>query len=482
MAIRTSTLLLCLFLIAAFSVFSGCGNEEYEDPQTGMTIRKLGSDLDNRWAFKGVVVESVKPGSPAAAAGISKGELISYIVDERSVSSVDKYRKALREALDEDDKAILRILKVISARTSEELGLQVKPDPEEKGVIVSATTPERKAEEAGMKRGTIIYRINTKEVKSVDDYDAVLAGALPGSGKLTFDIARRIVAPKLSKVGIKVEERDGTVVVAEMEEKKNEANPAGMEGIMVGDVITHVVDEMKITDLDSYKKAIKKAADADKVIFKRGELGGIKLAAIDALGQIGDERAIEPLLKALESEDKWVRRAAARALEKMENEQVIQPLMNHLLQEDEEDAEVRRSAAKALARMQPEEAIEHLAKALKDTSLGVRLDAGYALGRIGEPAVEALMAALDDADSRVRDSAVAALGNIRGELVRNRIIDVLREEKEERTVKLTAIQALYNLYREGDLKAIDELKEVEKTGEPGLQAFVKELLADVKES
>ena len=48
-------------------------------------------------------------------------------------------------------------------------------------------------------------------------------------------------------------------------------------------------------------------------------------------------------------------------------------------------------------------------------------------------------------------------------------------------MKLTAIQALYNLYREGDLKAIDELKEVEKAGEPGLQAFVKELLADVEE-
>ncbi len=472
MIARTSTFLLCLLLIAALSSLFGCGHE-YEDPKTGLTVRELGSDLDNRWAFKGVVVKSVKSGS-AADGRIDAGELISYIVDERSVDSAKKYREALSAALKEDEKAILKISKVLSAETSEDLGIQVKPDPEERGVIVSAVSPASKAQQAGIKRGTIIYEINSERVKSVDDYNTVLAGAL-ASGKLSFDIAREIIAPRLSKVGIKVKEQGGAVIVEELEEKKNESNPAAMEGVMVGDVITHVVDEMKITDLDSYKKAIDKAADADKVVLKRGELGGIKLAAIDALGQIGGAKAIDPLLKALESEDKWVRRAAARGLEKMESELVIQPLMNHLLQEDEEDDEVRRSAAKALARMQPEEAIEHLAKALKDPSLGVRLDAGYALGEIGEPAVGVLIEALDDEDSRVRDSAVAALGNIGGESVRNKIINVLRDENEEPTVKLTAIQALHNI---SDSESIAELRRVEKTGDTGLQAFVKELLTE----
>ena len=466
-------LFLYLFLVAAFSLLSGCSHE-YEDPKTGLTVRELGSDLNNRWAFKGVVVESVKSGSPAYGL-IDEGELISYVVDERSVTSVEEYRKALGEALGEDDKAILRITKVISAKTSNELGIQVKPDPEERGVIVSVVDPGSKAQEAGIRRGAMIYRINGKRVTNVDDYSTALDEALMGSEKLTLDILRGILVSRLGKVGIKVEEQGGKVVVTEMEDKKNQLNPAGMEGVMVGDVITHVIDEIKITDLGSYRKAIRKASDADRVVFKRGELGGIKLAVIDALGQIGDVRAIAPLLKALESEDKWVRRAAAKALEKMENDQVIQPLMSHLLEEDEPDAEVRRSAAKALARMQPEEAIEHLAKALKDPSLGVRLDAGYALGRIGEPAVEVLITALGDRDSRVRDSAVAALGNIGGELVRNEIIGVLRSENEEQTVKLTAIQALHTI---GDPESIAELRRVEKTGDPGLQAFVKELLAE----
>jgi HEAT repeat protein len=122
--------------------------------------------------------------------------------------------------------------------------------------------------------------------------------------------------------------------------------------------------------------------------------------------------------------------------------------------------------------MQPEEAIGHLAKALRDSSLAVQLDAGYALGKIGEPAIGVLTEALNDQDSRVRDSAVAALGNIGGNQVRERLAGVLRNKDEESTVKLTAIQALHKI---GD---VDELKRVAETGDPGLRAFVKELLAD----
>jgi len=471
---KTSILLLCVVFAFAFGFLSGCGHK-YEDETTGITIRELGSDLDNRWAFKGVVVESVEPGSPADGR-ISAGELISYIVDERKVTDKKRYEDAFSEALEEDEKAILRILKDVSATSPEQLGVRTRPDPEERGVIVDWVEPSGRAEEAGIKPNTIIYEIDDKSIRSEDEYNDVLAKALADSNKVTFSVAREIVASKLSKVGIEeVQDHDSGVTVKKMEEFKTEGTPASMEGIMEGDIITHVIDEMKITDIDSYKEAIKKAVDADRVIFKRGELGGIKLVVIDALGQIGDIRAVEPLLKALESEDRWIRRSAARALEEMNDERVIQPLMWHLLEENEEDAEVRRSSARALARMRRLEAIESLAQALKDSSLGVRLEAGYALGRIGEPAIDVLRKARNDADSRVRDSAVAALGNIGGSSARSEVVSVLRDENEESTVKLTAIQALNKI---GDSESIAELERVAETGEPGLRDFVKELLAE----
>jgi len=442
---KTSILLLCVVFAFAFGFLSGCGHK-YEDETTGITIRELGSDLDNRWAFKGVVVESVEPGSPADGR-ISAGELISYIVDERKVTDKKRYEDAFSEALEEDEKAILRILKDVSATSPEQLGVRTRPDPEERGVIVDWVEPSGRAEEAGIKPNTIIYEIDDKSIRSEDEYNDVLAKALADSNKVTFSVAREIVASKLSKVGIEeVQDHDSGVTVKKMEEFKTEGTPASMEGIMEGDIITHVIDEMKITDIDSYKEAIKKAVDADRVIFKRGELGGIKLVVIDALGQIGDIRAVEPLLKALESEDRWIRRSAARALEEMNDERVIQPLMWHLLEENEEDAEVRRSSARALAR-----------------------------GRIGEPAIDVLRKARNDADSRVRDSAVAALGNIGGSSARSEVVSVLRDENEESTVKLTAIQALNKI---GDSESIAELERVAETGEPGLRDFVKELLAE----
>jgi membrane-associated protease RseP (regulator of RpoE activity) len=465
---------LCLAFFVASILFSGCGHK-YEDQITGITIRELGSDLDNRWAVKGVVVEAVESGSTAEGF-IKPGELISYIVDERLVTDEKSYRKALSEALEEDGKATLRILKSVSAVSPVELGIQVKPDPEERGVIVDQVAPGSKAEEVGIKPDTIIYQIDGKSISSMEEYDSILNEALSGSGSATFDIARRIVASKLSKVGIEeVEKQDGSVVVRKMKEFKSEGTPASMEGLMEGDAITHVIDEMKITDIGSYKKAIKKANDADRVIFERGELGGIKLVAIDALGQIGDARAVEPLLKALDSEDRWIRRSAATALERIDDQRIIQPMMYRLLEENEMDAEVRRSAARALARMRPLESIEYLAQALNDSSLGVRLEAGYALGRIGDPAIDVLVKARNNQDSRVRDSAVAALGNIGGESAKRELISVLRDENEESTVKLTAIQALYKI---GDSESIAELRRLTDTGDPGLRAFVKELLSE----
>jgi HEAT repeat protein/S1-C subfamily serine protease len=480
MADRTSMMFVCVVSVVAFGFLCGCGHK-YEDQKTGITIRDLGSDLDNHWAFKGVVVESVEPNSPAGKALIKPGELISYIVDERQVTDRRAYRKALSEALEEDDKAVLRMLKVVPVTSTEQLGIQTKPDPEESGVIVDSVEPGSEADEVDIKRGTIIYEIDGKRTENVDKYNRVLNEALAQSeGRdaatlVTFSLARQIVAPKLSKVGIEeVQDHDAGVRVTKMEIKP-EGTPASMEGIREGDVITHVIDEMKITDIDSYKKAIRKAVDADRIVFKREDLGGIKLVVIDALGQIGDTRAVEPLLKAMESEDRWIRRAAAAALEKMNDERVIKPLMWHLLEDNEEDTEVRRSAAKALARMRPLEAIESLAQALKDSSLGVRLEAGYALGRIGEPAIDVLIEARHDADSRVRDSAVAALGNIGGRRARSQLTSILEDENEESTVKLTAIQALSKI---GDSESIAELRRLAQTEGPGLKAFVKELLAE----
>lgn len=163
----------------------------------------------------------------------------------------------------------------------------------------------------------------------------------------------------------------------------------------------------------------------------------------------------------------------------MNDVRIIQPLMEHILEANEPDPEVRKSAIEAMAILTPIEAIEPLAQALRDSSLGVRLLAGTALGRIGEPSINVLLQARRDTDSKVRDIAVATLGKIVGkdgltpQIVKNELKSVLADEKEESTVKLTAVQALYKI---GDLESIAELRKTSASKDPALSAFINELL------
>ena len=52
----------------------------------------------------------------------------------------------------------------------------------------------------------------------------------------------------------------------------------------------------------------------------------MRMAAVEALGGIGDARAIEPLIAALKDENYYVRESAARLLEKIGDARAVKPL------------------------------------------------------------------------------------------------------------------------------------------------------------
>lgn len=72
----------------------------------------------------------------------------------------------------------------------------------------------------------------------------------------------------------------------------------------------------------------------------------VRTRAAEALGQIKDTRAIEPLIAALKDENADVRREAAEALGRMKDTRAIEPLMAAL-----EDLSVQSEAARALKRL-----------------------------------------------------------------------------------------------------------------------------------
>lgn len=133
----------------------------------------------------------------------------------------------------------------------------------------------------------------------------------------------------------------------------------------------------------------------------------VRVAVVSALGQLGDKQAVKPL-QALVTDREWeVRAALAEALGRLGDKSAL-PAVTELLQD--RDQEVRQNAVDATGRIGDETAIENLVLAMVDEHMGVRQAAARALNMLDpywerSPRVQALVPQLQAA-MRHRDSAV----------------------------------------------------------------------------
>jgi HEAT repeat protein len=127
------------------------------------------------------------------------------------------------------------------------------------------------------------------------------------------------------------------------------------------------------------------------------------------------KRDIMGLIKTLSYEKDWeVRRAAAEALGELNDSLAVEPLIKALGTWFEVDVnehyKVRIAAIKSLGKLN---AIEPLIDALRDISGYLRAEAAEALGRLNDPrAVGPLIKALEDEDKDVRKAVTMALSKL----------------------------------------------------------------------
>ncbi|HMA36537.1 MAG TPA: HEAT repeat domain-containing protein [Chloroflexia bacterium] len=116
-----------------------------------------------------------------------------------------------------------------------------------------------------------------------------------------------------------------------------------------------------------------------------GEAGDddTRAEAAFALGQIGDPRAVEPLIAALRDEDTVVRTEAAAALGALGDRRAVEPLIRALY---DTQWEVRSNAALSLGALGDHRAFAHLLTTLYDANEEVRFWTARALGDLGDPA------------------------------------------------------------------------------------------------
>jgi HEAT repeat protein len=183
----------------------------------------------------------------------------------------------------------------------------------------------------------------------------------------------------------------------------------------------------------------------------------VRRITADSLGNLGDSRAAEPLLAALQRsfvqdvDDSIFKRSVAAALAKLG----VSPEGNLLLALHDTSDAVRQRAMIALGQ------VWHIPElsALVSESAQVRRDAAKSLGRIGDTRVsEALVAALRDRDEQVRRNAIVSLGHIwqLPNLIALGDDDASAREKAilalEKSVDKRVTQPLFAMLRDADLR------------------------------
>ncbi len=140
----------------------------------------------------GVLVAGVKRGSPAAAAGFRRRDVIEAI-DQKPVSNSETFG-AITRLLREDQVTTFRVLRDGKRRdlrlrirelqwsyavpgwgiTIEQLNRQQTEKYTQRGVLVTKIQSRGTLAERGLKRGDLIYRINSLKVNSLEDFKRII--------------------------------------------------------------------------------------------------------------------------------------------------------------------------------------------------------------------------------------------------------------------------------------------------------------------
>ena len=163
----------------------------------------------------------------------------------------------------------------------------------------------------------------------------------------------------------------------------------------------------------------------------------VRREAVITLGEMGDERCVEPVLRALRDGDWQVREVAIEACGHI-GSPAVEGLLRLL-----RDWDVRRYAIAALAKIKDERVLDPLIQQLRSDEF--KEFATDALVELGQPAVEKLLAALKDKDEVVRKQAVIALGQIKDASALDALIEMLQDKDWfTRIQAAAAIDALHD--------------------------------------
>lgn len=180
----------------------------------------------------------------------------------------------------------------------------------------------------------------------------------------------------------------------------------------------------------------------------------VRRRAVDALNLIEDVRCVEAVIKhSLEDPDEETRGKAVEALADLGDKRAIEPLSEILRNVEENPTNIRVSAISSLVELSDHKAIDSLVHALDDPSHEVRTVAIVALGELkADSAIEEIESLLKDSDNvheDIRAACAVSLKKMGQQESKDALIGALDDPSV--TVQIAAIQGI------GEAKIVDAL-------------------------
>ena len=195
----------------------------------------------------------------------------------------------------------------------------------------------------------------------------------------------------------------------------------------------------------------------------------VRREAVITLGEMADERCVEPLVRALRDGDWQVREAAVEAVA-----EVGPPAVDMLIQYVR-DWESRKYVIRTLGKINDERVLDPLISYLKSDEF--KDDATRALVDLGKPAVPKLIEALSSRDDFVKKQSILALGDIQDPEAVDPLIALLTDQ--DWLVRLTAASSLEKI---GDLRGRAAIKPLMKDPDMVVRMRVERILAAWKQN
>lgn len=219
-------------------------------------------------------------------------------------------------------------------------------------------------------------------------------------------------------------------------------------------------------------QAVRTRAAENRELLRTGK-GGTK-EAIEILGQLGDEEAIDQLLECLQDSDFLTRQAAAKALGSIGGVKAAQGLVRALT---DDTKYVRQVAARALWELKEPCTTQALGRALGDRDAevcGNVIPALRALG--GEEAAQALRTGLRNGDEQVRQKTAWALGDVGTASCVEALLDALRDDRLEWSTVSVALDKI------SEESAVEKLRDALADPDTRVRRVVASALARLDET